>query len=204
MHKEILTKKQKEFFPDLSLFSPDFGLVGGTAIALHLGHRQSVDFGLFSNKEFDNLAIKKKIKKRIKVEKVLVDQSDEFSFISDGVKFTFFYYPFQIDFSQKIDDLKLPDLLTLVAMKAYSLGRRAKWKDYIDLYFIMKDHFNIKKIIEKTKNVFGNEFNEKIFRTQLSYFKDINYSEKIVYLAGFEKEEKEIKKELTNFSLDYS
>ncbi len=50
MHKEILSKKQIDFFPHLKKFSNDFGLVGGTAIAFHLGHRQSIDFDLASLK----------------------------------------------------------------------------------------------------------------------------------------------------------
>ena len=36
----------------------------------------------------------------------------------------------------------MPDLLHLAAMKAYALGRRAKWKDYVDLYFILKDFYS--------------------------------------------------------------
>ena len=78
---------------------------------------------------------------------------------------------------------------------------RAKWKDYVDLYFIIKDHYSIDKITQKAKQIFSNEFNEKIFRSQLSYFKDINYTEEIEYLPGFEVNDKEIKKALTEFSL---
>ncbi len=37
-------------------------------------------------------------------------------------------------------------LLDLAAMKAYAMGRRSKWKDYVDLYFIIKDHFSIDQI----------------------------------------------------------
>ena len=46
MHKEILTKEQLELLPTIKFFSKDFGLVGGTAIALHIGHRHSIDFDL--------------------------------------------------------------------------------------------------------------------------------------------------------------
>jgi len=77
-------------------------------------------------------------------------------------------------------------------MKAYALGRRAKWKDYVDLYFIMKYYRGIKKVIKKAKNIFGNEFNEKMFRVELAYFKDIDFSEKIIYLKGFEKKTKKL------------
>ncbi len=51
-HKEILTKEQIKLLPLLGKFSKDFGLVGGTAVALHLGHRRSLDFDLFSSKKF--------------------------------------------------------------------------------------------------------------------------------------------------------
>ena len=50
MYKEVLTKEQVELLPFVAEFSKDFGLVGATAIALHLGHRRSVDFYLFSLK----------------------------------------------------------------------------------------------------------------------------------------------------------
>ena len=54
MHEEILSDEQKNILPCLSTFSNSFGLVGETAIALHLGHRKSIDFDLFSFKEFVN------------------------------------------------------------------------------------------------------------------------------------------------------
>lgn len=49
-------------------------------------------------------------------------------------------------------------------MKAFALGRRAKWKDYVDLYFIIKDYHSIDEICTKGKEIFEGEFNEKIFR----------------------------------------
>jgi hypothetical protein len=69
------------------------------------------------------------------------------------------------------------------------------------LYFIIKDCFSVGEIIKKAKKIFGNEFNEKIFRTQLAYFKDIDYSEKIIWLKGYETDDSVIKKALINFSL---
>jgi len=49
MHKHILTKEQIQLLPLIKQFRKDYYLVGGTAIALYLGHRRSVDFDLFSN-----------------------------------------------------------------------------------------------------------------------------------------------------------
>jgi hypothetical protein len=202
MHKEVLTQKQLNLLPLLKVFSKNFGLVGGTAIALYLGHRKSVDFDLFSLKEFDHLKIRKEILKFKKPFKVIVNEKEQYSIFINGVKITFLHYPFKIKFSKNFENIiNLPDLLTLSAMKAYTLGRKAKWKDYVDLYFIMKHYGGIKKVIKKAKNIFGNEFNEKMFRAELAYFKDIDFSEKIIYLKGFEKKDKEIKRALINFSL---
>lgn len=201
MHKEVLSKSQLELLSILKPFSKDFKLVGGTAIALYLGHRQSIDLDLFSNKEFRSTGLRRKIKEVLKIEKIVVDRLDEFSFISKGVKITFLYYPYKIKALKKVETIKIPDLLTLAAMKAYALGRRGKWKDYVDLYFIIKDHFSVARISKKAKEIFSSEFNEKIFRTQLSYFKDIDYTEKVVYLKGFEIKDKKIKEELIKFSL---
>ncbi len=95
----------------------------------------------------------------------------------------------------------MPDLLILGAMKLHALGRRAKWKDYVDLYFILKDFHSINEVTKKATELFGNEFNEKIIREQLSCFDDIDYRQKVNYKKGFETDEETIKKALTEFSL---
>ena len=55
------SKKQEELLPILKDMSIEFGLVGGTAIALQVGHRQSIDFDLFKYGSFDILKLKKSI-----------------------------------------------------------------------------------------------------------------------------------------------
>jgi len=202
MHKEIFTKEQLDLLPIVKKFLPKFGLVGGTAIALHIGHRRSIDFDLFSMEGFNNLSIKNRIAKSAKLDKVYANKRGEYTIIVNGVQMTFFHYPFKIEFNERFDRfIRMPDLLTLAAMKAYALGMRAKWKDYVDLYFIMKHYFSIKQVIAKTREIFSVDFNEKIFRTQLGYFKDINYSEKVVYMKGFAVPDRVIKRALVKFSL---
>ena len=203
MHKEILTITQLKLLTIVKLFSKNFGLVGGTAIAFHLGHRESIDFDLFSFNEFNNYSIKTKIAKNAAIDTILVNKKGEYTFLIGGVKFTFFQFPYKINFSESFGDIiKLPDLLTLAAMKAFALGRRAKWKAYVDLYFILKADHTVSKITAKGVEVFGNEFNEKIFRTQLAFFEDIDYSEQIIYKDGFSVDDETIKKALVEFSLE--
>ncbi len=202
MHKEILTENQAKLLPIVHMFSKNFGLVGGTAIALQIGHRRSIDFDLFTGKPFSNFNIKKRISGRGGIHNIFKDEEGQYTFIIDDVQFTFFHYPYKINFSKKFEDIvKFPNLLTLAAMKAFALGRRSKWKDYVDLYFIIRDYHPMKNIIARGRKMFGNEFNEKLFRSQLAYFKDINYSEEVEFLPGFAVSDKKIKKALVEFSL---
>lgn len=194
MHREVLTKKQAELLSLLELFSNDFGLVGGTAIAFHIGHRRSIDFDLFSNKEFKNEDILDRISKFFKVEMVVVNSPGELTVIVKGVRFTFFRYRHKIDFSKKFEKIiKLPDLLTLAAMKAFTLGMRAKWKDYVDLYFLINKYYRIEDISARTEELFTDMFSAKLFRQQLCFFDDIDYSEEVDFIDGFSVSEETVK-----------
>ncbi len=203
LHKEILTKEQSELLPLIKEFSKNFILVGGTAIALHIGHRQSIDFDLFTTDDFDNGKIKRKIARFYKIDKTYISAPGEYTILINGVKITFFQHPYRIKSAARLNKtIKLPDLLTLAAMKAFTLSFRGKWKDYVDLYFILKDNYSLGEISKKGQEIFGNEFNERIFREALTYFKDIKYSEKIIYLKEFETDDDIIKKSLIDFSLE--
>ena len=68
-------------------------------------------------------------------------------------------------------------------MKAFALGRRAKWKDYVDMYYILHDHFTISEISRECESVFKGQFSEKLFRQQLAYHNDIDFSEPIEYIG---------------------
>ncbi len=202
MHKEILTKEQLELLPLIKEFSKEFVFVGGTAIALHIGHRQSIDFDLFSDKDFKNERIKRVILRSARIDKTYISEAGEYTFMINKVKITFYHYPYKIKAPVRLDKIiRLPDLLTLAAMKAFALGRRAKWKDYVDLYFILKDHYTLEEIAQKGEEIFGGEFNGRIFREALAYFQDINYSEEVIFMKGFAVPDAVIKKQLIAFSL---
>ena len=182
MHLEVLGKSQKKLLPLLREFDKDFGLVGGTAMALQIGHRKSIDFDLFTGGKLDIRGIRKTIRKWGKIEKVLVESRDELRVVVGGVKLTFYQYPFKIKFTRKWKGvIKMPGLVILAAMKAYALGRRAKWKDYVDLYYVFEEEA-LKRVLRMAKKIFGSEFSEKQFREQLVYFQDVDMSEKVNYL----------------------
>lgn len=202
MHKEILSTDQFELLALVMDFKPEFFLVGGTAIALHIGHRRSNDFDLFKNGELHH----KKILDMVNVHgfpvQVTRRVSEQLNLTINGVKFTFFDYPFPIKpvcIFEKV--IELPDILTLAAMKAYALGRRSKWKDYVDLYFIIKRFHSIAEISATACAIFGELFSEKMFRAQLSFFEDIDFSEPLEYVSPAVSES-EIREFLVEKALD--
>jgi len=94
---------------------------------LHLGHRQSIDFDLFTDSIFDPMQIRNKIMKTYPIEHTFSQGEGELTVLVQKVKMTFFHYPFSIKRDVSLDTIiKLPDLLTLGAMKAFAVGQRAK------------------------------------------------------------------------------
>ncbi|MDE1941479.1 MAG: hypothetical protein KGI66_05135, partial [Patescibacteria group bacterium] len=79
--------------------------------------------------------------------------------------------------------------------------QRAKWKDYADLFFIMRGRHPIGEISKKSVQIFGDLYDEKLFRSQLSYFDGIDYREAVEYMPGFEVSDEEIKRTLTALSV---
>ncbi|MDD5476245.1 MAG: nucleotidyl transferase AbiEii/AbiGii toxin family protein [Syntrophales bacterium] len=199
MFKNILTANQLKLLPLVKEFSREYYLVGGTAIALHLGHRRSIDFDLFTSGGIKKQSIKRTIDRhKCPVSSVLFEDSEQLHLVVHDVKLTFFSYPYQIDASVDFEQIiHMPDILTLAAMKAYALAGRAKWKDYVDLYFLLRDHVSMAQISEKSKDLFGVYYNEKLFREQLCYFQDVDYSEKVDFVVQAASDE-EIKKFLTD------
>ncbi len=202
MHLEILNKEQFDLLPFIKKYVKSYYLVGGTAIALHIGHRRSVDYDLFTESRVNVLSIKKQVVVSGFLSNVIVQKTDQVHFAINGVKLTFFQFPFFIPAGSYHENyFRVPDLLSLAAMKAFALGDRAKWKDYVDLYFIIKYHFNIKDICTQAGQLFTHVFNPALFCKQLCYFDDVSFEEQIEFMPGFEVSEKEIKEFLVDAAL---
>ena len=203
MHSEILSDNQKELLPLMAQFRREYYLVGGTAIALYLGHRRSIDFDLFKPSAINHKQNLDKIAASSFTHAVTRRVSEQMNLVVNDVKVTFFQYPFPIDPTAKFENcFRLPPLLQLAAMKAYALGRRSKWKDYVDLYFLLLDHFTIADISAVATQIFGNLYSEKMFRSQLCYFDDVDYTEAVDWLIPNPPTEEQIKQALTEFATE--
>lgn len=202
MHPEILSEQQLHLLPFVKSLSKEYYLVGGTAIALHIGHRRSIDFDLFKNGPIDKERLAQRLREHGLAFQLLFANSEGFHVSVEGVKLTFFQFPFDIPAKMTFEGIHIPDLLHLAAMKSYALGRRAKWKDYLDLYFILHDYFSLNTVSTKAESLFSNLFSPKLFRQQLCYFDDVDYTEEVTFLPGYEVSETEVRAFLTNTATD--
>jgi len=203
MHTEIFNTDQAQLLPWLQPFNRSFYLVGGTAIALHLGHRRSIDFDLFTSTNLVKHRIKSKLLQIPFQQVPIFEDYDQLHLMINNVKVTFFNYPYLIVHPVNVGKvITLPTLLSLAAMKAFALGRRAKWKDYVDMYFILHDHFTIGEISRECEILFSGQFSEKLFRQQLAFHTDIDFSEPVEFL-GEPIPEDTIKEFLTEKAIDF-
>jgi predicted nucleotidyltransferase component of viral defense system len=176
MHREVLTKRAAELYWSLSLFS-GFYLAGGTALALQIGHRISVDFDLFSDQDIERSLLPRVQRVFSDAASIapLINNSDELTVLVDDVKITFLKYPFPtFDPFVIYDDVPLLSVCEIAATKAYTIGRRGAFKDYIDLYFILSEqHVTLTDIIDIAEKKFGFEFNSRLFLEQLVFLDDV-------------------------------
>ena len=202
MHFDILSENQSELLPFIAKFRRSYYLVGGTAVALYIGHRRSIDFDLFSEKEIKKSFLKQKVFELPYRKHIIFDDVEQIHFFINEVRMTFFHYPYPVEHINMLKNIiSMPSLLALAAMKAYALGRRAKWKDYIDLYFILKNYYSLEDIATEAKRIFGDLFSEKLFRKQIAFHKDIDYAEKIEFISGFEVMDQDVKDFLIDTSM---
>lgn len=128
------------------VFFENFILVGGTSLALQLGHRNSVDIDLFGNQTIDRNIFEEKLKGYGITE---VSQSTKNIFISSvndiKVDFVNYNYPLLRPFST-IDSIRLASLEDISAMKLNAIMGRGSRKDFIDLYFLLKK-FSMNEIL---------------------------------------------------------
>ena len=202
MHLNVLNAAQPELLPFLSKFKKEFYLVGGTAIALHIGHRLSIDFDLFKNGDIKPKRIITTFSEHKESIIINLNRDGQLNLTCREVKFTFLNYEYDIPHPLSVEkSITIPSLLDLAAMKAFALGRRSKWKDYVDLFFLLKDFYTLKQISTQATLRFGDLFSEKLFRGQLNYFQGISFEEHVEFMPGFEVNEEEVKRFLTDAAL---
>lgn len=171
-----LDPARQSVFKKLDAFSGEFTLAGGTAIMLQIGHRQSYDFDCFSLQELPQSLLRSVRAEFGPTITPLVDTGEILTVKTvEGVEVTFVFHPYKpLQKPILTSSIAVFHLDDLTANKAYTIGRRGAWRDYVDLFFLLKrKHYSLTRIIDLAKEKFTAEFNEKLFLEQLTYFADI-------------------------------
>ncbi|HRZ29758.1 MAG TPA: nucleotidyl transferase AbiEii/AbiGii toxin family protein [Candidatus Paceibacterota bacterium] len=175
MFINILDKKRIEILPKLKEFKKDFYLAGGTGLAFQLGHRDSIDFDLFCNKDLDNIKLFTKIQEVFKGYKIVKTQDEKNTLsitIDDNIKISFLSYKYKlVDKLIENEYFKIASILDIACMKLSAVLGRTTNKDYIDLYFILQK-ISLKEVLEKLK-IKMPELSRGLVLKSLVYFKDI-------------------------------
>lgn len=187
---EILNKSQKEFFSKLSILRDlEAYLAGGTALALQIGHRTSVDFDFYTSKHFKNGALIKIIKKispELKI-KIIRDTDDTFeAILNSRVRFSIFYYYYKLlKEIVSVENVAVVSLEDIAAMKLIAISQRGKRRDFIDFYYLLKI-FNLQEIMKSAEKKYP-DFDIYNGLRGLLYFKDADDDLEISRIKIFDK-----------------
>ncbi len=161
-----------------------FSLVGGTALALRYGHRQSVDLDLFSHNHFDKSTIREELFELFE-DQVATEEGHQkwavYCFIRD-IKVDLIHYPHDpIDRIQHFEGLRLYSDKDISAMKIQAVLGRGQKKDFYDLYELLQHH-PLQQIIDWHKEKYPNQMLGISIPNALTYFPDAEHSETPVSL----------------------
>jgi hypothetical protein len=175
----ILPEQQRRLWPELSTVPNSFVLCGGTAIALQLGHRASLDFDFIGRDNFDPdelyaempfLSGSKAIQKSASTLSCIVDRGGP-------VQTSFFGTPgirlIGASLVARDNGLQIASLVDLAGMKAAVVQKRAEAKDYIDLDAIINQGgIDLPTALSAARELYGRSYNPELTLKSLCYFGD--------------------------------
>jgi len=178
---EILPPAQRRLWPELSR-APELGFVlyGGTAIALHLGHRQSIDFDFFTDKPLDRNLMEMAFP-FLSRSRVLLERPNTFEVLvpcgnarKKHVKVAFFgtITVGRVGEPETTEDgvLQVASLDDLMAMKLKVLLQRVEAKDYLDIAALIQAGVSLSKGLAAARNMWGDGFQPSESLKALVYY----------------------------------
>lgn len=172
LHYETIIPETHSLLEKLSTLPvlEDARLVGGTALALQLGHRTSVDLDFFGRINADSEDLRDILREVGRVEVASVSKNINIFWIN-GVKVDMVNYPYPwLDLPIVEDGVRLASLNDIAAMKVSAIVNRGTKKDFIDLYTLLQ-HFALDEILDMYSRKYsdGSLF---IVMKSLTYFDD--------------------------------
>ncbi|HBK08564.1 MAG TPA: hypothetical protein DDZ81_22385 [Acetobacteraceae bacterium] len=178
---DILPPPPRRLWNEMSAVPPEFVLSGDTALALHLGHRESVDFDFFGSKPLDPARLVPAVPFLVGA---VVTQREPSTFgclVDRGraIKLSFFGVPglrrLLPPLIARDNGLKIASLLDLAGTTASVVQVRAEAKDYIDIDALLTDgRIDLSLALAAGRAIYGEQFNPQNTLKALSYFGDGN------------------------------
>jgi predicted nucleotidyltransferase component of viral defense system len=161
-------------------------LAGGTACALWLGHRQSVDLDFFVPQEFSVGEWRQKWEKEFDF-KMFNQDWQTLEGQAGNVKLAMYYYKYPlIEPVINFKNIKIASIEDLTAMKLETLINRGTKRDFVDLYFLFKK-FSLKVGLDYYDRKYGNiDERELLIKKALVYFDEAEEDEMPKMLAPAE------------------
>ncbi len=182
MFCDILDENRKSILPLLKNLKSDFYLAGGTALALQLGHRDSIDFDFFTENDLDTGVLLEKLQdifKEYPIKKIQEEKNTLTIIVDDDIKLSFFTYKYPL-VKPLIEEefLRLASVEDIASMKLSAIVSRATEKDYVDLYFILQE-YELADLLKLADQKFPS-LDEALILKSLTYFDDV-VEEEIVF-----------------------
>jgi hypothetical protein len=180
-HLEVLPAAQLRLWKELSAVPDQFVLYGGTALALHLGHRTSIDFDFFVRHPLKPAELEADIPFLAGAKIVQRERNTLTAIVERGetVKVSFSGVPdlpqLQAPHFVKENNLKVASLLDLAGTKASVIQVRAEAKDYEDVdALIGLGKVSLPTALAAALALYGPGFNPEVTLKALSYYEDGN------------------------------
>ena len=174
-----LPPPQRKLWPELASTPEGFTLYGGTALALRLAHRTSVDFDFFSNAPFDPDDLARKLPYLKDAERVRMAPNTLTCRVDRGgpVLLSFFgeLGLGQVAAHDAVHGMPLhvASLLDIAGTKAAVVQKRAEVKDYLDMDALLRHGVDLPTALAAGTVIYGRSFNPMITLKALSYFDDV-------------------------------
>jgi hypothetical protein len=175
----ILPPPQLRLWQELDATPEHFTLYGGTALALRLGHRSSIDFDFFSNQPFDLDELAAALPYLRGAERVQVAPNTLKCRVERyGPVLVSFFGGLGLGQAASRDQaegkrLYVASLLDLAATKVAVVQKRAEAKDYLDIDAMLQHGLDLPTALAAGRVVYGRSFNPMITLKALSFFDDV-------------------------------
>jgi len=187
MHKECFTKKGWQVWTKYNKMFVKYNaiLAGGTALALHIGHRISEDLDFFTAKAFKVESIISNLRKYSDSFSIMSEGEDFITVILDGVKVSLFKYDYPfIDKISSYKGIRIASINDVASMKIIAINQRGTKRDFIDLFFILQET-PFHKIADNMISRFGiDRINPLHIGKSFVYFSDAESNPEPLYIKG--------------------